>query len=45
MEAIVKSFGKMCKSMGRSIDSMGVKMQGRLAVKEERIWIGMGCLF
>ena len=37
MEAITKSFGKMCKSMGRAIDRWGVSMQGKKAVKEECI--------
>ena len=36
MEAITKSFGKMCKSMGKAIDRWGVSMQGKKAVKEER---------
>lgn len=35
MEAVVKSFGKMCKSMGRAIDRWGVSMQGKKAVTEE----------
>ena len=38
MEAVSKSFGKMCKSMGRAIDRWGVSMQGKLAVKEQRIY-------
>lgn len=37
MEVVAKSFGKMCKSLGRGLDSMGAKMEGRLAVKEECI--------
>ena len=37
MEAITKSFGKMCKSMGRAIDRWGVSMQGKKAMKEECI--------
>lgn len=41
MEVVAKSFGKMCKSLGRSLDSMGAKMQGRLAVKEECIYFSV----
>lgn len=41
MEAVLKSFGKMCKSMGRAIDRMGVSMEGKCSVVEERI----ACLF
>lgn len=36
MEACLKGFGKMCKSLGKGLDSMGVKMEGRCAVVEER---------
>ena len=39
MEAVTKSFGKMCKSMGKAIDRWGVSMQGKLAVKEERSFL------
>ena len=43
MEAVTKSFGKMCKSMGKAIDRWGVSMQGKLAVKEERIFPSSLC--
>lgn len=45
MEAVTKSFGKMCKSMGKAIDRWGVSMQGKLAVKEERISFPPFCHF
>lgn len=35
MEACLRTVGKMCKSLGRGIDKMGVKMEGRYAVIEE----------
>ena len=41
MEAVLKSFGKMCKSMGKAIDRMGVSMEGKCSAVEERI----ACLF
>ena len=37
MEACLKSFGKMCKSLGKGLDSMGVKMEGRCAVVFDRV--------
>ena len=39
MEAVTKSFGKMCKSMGNALDRWGASMQGKKAVKEERIFL------
>lgn len=39
MEAVAKSFGKMCKSMGKTLDRWGASMQGKKAVKEERIFL------
>ena len=44
MEAIIKSFGKMCQGMGKTIDRWGVSMQGKLAVTEERIICLVGLL-
>lgn len=41
MEAVLKSFGKMCKSMGKAIDRMGVSMEGKCSAVEERI----ACVF
>ena len=35
MEALSHATGKVCKSLGRAIDSMGVKMQGKKEVVEE----------
>lgn len=35
MEACLRTVGKMCKSLGRGIDKMGIKMEGRCAVIEE----------
>ena len=38
MEAVLKSFGKMCKSMGRAIDRWGVSMEGKCSAVEERMF-------
>ena len=35
MEACLRTVGKMCKSLGRGIDKMGIKMEGTCAVIEE----------
>ena len=37
MEVCIRAAGKMCKSLGKSIDAMGVKMEGRFTAIEERM--------
>lgn len=44
MEAVIKSFGKLCQGMGKAIDRWGVSLQGKLAVTEERIISYFGVL-
>ena len=39
MAVLLKSFGKMCKGLGKSLDRMGAGMQGKKAVIEERILV------
>ena len=39
MAVLLKSFGKMCKGLGKSLDRMGAGMQGKKAVIEERIFV------
>ena len=39
MATLLKSFGRMCKGLGKSLDRMGAGMQGQKAVVEERIRI------
>ena len=41
MEACIRATGKMCKSLGKSIDAMGVKMEGRFTAIEECMLIRM----
>ena len=42
MEACIRAAGKVCKSLGKSIDAMGVKMEGRFTAVEERMSTGLG---
>ena len=44
MATLLKSFGRMCKGLGKSLDRMGAGMQGQKAVVEERIRVLAVCV-